>query len=456
MCGDGANDCGALKAAHTGISLSEAESSVASPFTSKNANITCVLDVIKEGRAALVTSFGIFKYMAAYSLCQFVSVLILYSIDSNLTDIEFLYIDLFIISIFAFFFGKTEAYSGKLVKETPLSSLMSLSPILSLLFQMVIVVAVQVGAFEHLKAQDWYVEFDRSNSTDKDQVGCAENFVVYTVSSFQYIILAVVFSKGKPYRKSIFSNYGFIVSAVLMTGFSIFLALWPTDFFIDQFELVVPTDFRFRVYLLVFAAVNFVVSLFVEVVLIDYLLFKKLRFKFHNIGKSKRRFLAVENELNADTKWPVLTSDFKSAASPLNPLPVCTAEITIEKEKFHKNHVLNELYQAEPHFENNEVVNILNGHKSPASGSMSQTTETYQSFPSGGDTSYDLANSQTNIDELPFDSVAVKMGSPETTDGFVVKDSLSVFNSLGCSPPNGQLDRNNKAFEMNSLENSDR
>ena len=64
------------------------------------------------GRCALVTSFGIFKYMAAYSLTQFVSVLILYSIDSNLTDLQFLYIDLFLITTFAFFFGLTEAYEG--------------------------------------------------------------------------------------------------------------------------------------------------------------------------------------------------------------------------------------------------------------------------------------------------------------------------------------------------------
>lgn len=67
FCGDGANDCGALKAADVGISLSEAEASIAAPFTSSQPDIGCVIQVIQEGRAALVTSFSCFKYMCARS-----------------------------------------------------------------------------------------------------------------------------------------------------------------------------------------------------------------------------------------------------------------------------------------------------------------------------------------------------------------------------------------------------
>ncbi len=81
MVGDGANDCGALKAANSGISLSNQEASVASPFTSKNQNIECVPLVIREGRSALVTSFGVVKFICMYSITQFISVIILYTVS---------------------------------------------------------------------------------------------------------------------------------------------------------------------------------------------------------------------------------------------------------------------------------------------------------------------------------------------------------------------------------------
>lgn len=295
-----------MKAAHTGISLSEAESSVASPFTSKNPTIACVPNIIKQGRAALVTSVGIFKYMAAYSLVQFLSVLILYSIDSNLTDIQFLYIDLFMISVFAFFFGRTEAYEGTLVKQTPLSSLVSMSPIASLAFHLVIAAAFQIGGWYHLQAQDWFVPFNYTEEA-KFNHGCVENYTIFTISCFQYVILAFVFSKGAPYRKSILTNYGFLAAIILNVAFSIWLTIQPPSELAGVFELILPPDNTFRTYIIAYGALNFVLSLLIEVFLIEKLFVRRLRYRFHNIEKSRRKFLSIENYLRQQPAWPPLS-----------------------------------------------------------------------------------------------------------------------------------------------------
>ena len=159
MCGDGANDCGALKSAHAGIALSDTEASVASPFTSRDSSIACVPELIRQGRCSLVTSFGIFKYMAIYSMIQFISVMILYECGVNLADSQFLYVDLFIICTLLAVFGNTEPHKGPLFHRPPLISLISLPPIGSLVLQTFFVCSFQVIAYFTVIQQPWFVPY---------------------------------------------------------------------------------------------------------------------------------------------------------------------------------------------------------------------------------------------------------------------------------------------------------
>ena len=97
MCGDGANDCGALKAADVGISLSQEEASIAAPFTSTEFDISCIINVLNQGKCALVTSVEIFKYMIVFSLAEYFSMILMLVRNTFLSDFEGLWIDCIII-----------------------------------------------------------------------------------------------------------------------------------------------------------------------------------------------------------------------------------------------------------------------------------------------------------------------------------------------------------------------
>ena len=64
-------------------------------------SIQSVSSIIKEGRCALVTSYGVFKYMVMYSFIQFVTNLIAYWRQTMMADLQFLFIDLIWVYIFA-------------------------------------------------------------------------------------------------------------------------------------------------------------------------------------------------------------------------------------------------------------------------------------------------------------------------------------------------------------------
>ncbi|XP_045857946.1 polyamine-transporting ATPase 13A3 isoform X1 [Meles meles] len=318
MCGDGANDCGALKRAHGGISLSELEASVASPFTSKTPSISCVPNLIREGRAALMTSFCVFKFMALYSIIQYFSVTLLYSILSNLGDFQFLFIDLAIILVVVFTMSLNPAWK-ELVAQRPPSGLISGALLFSVLSQIIICIGFQSLGFFWVKQQPWYEvwqpQSDACNTTrslywnsshlynesnvDTHNIQNYENTTVFFISSFQYLIVAIAFSKGKPFRQPCYKNYFFVVSVMILYVFILLIMLHPVAS-IDQVLQIVCVPYQWRITMLMIVLVNALVSIMVENFFLDMVLWKVV---FNRDKQGEYRFTSTQPPQESVDRW---------------------------------------------------------------------------------------------------------------------------------------------------------
>lgn len=246
FCGDGANDCGALKAADVGISLSEAEASVAAPFTSRVFDITCVPEVIREGRAALVTSFSCFKYMSLYSAIQFCSVSFLYASASNLGDFQFLFIDLALILPIAVFMSWAGPFP-ELCRKRPTADLVSRKVLTPLIGQMCICILVQAAAFVAVRKQPWFippkVNHDKSNTKN------SENTALFLVSCFEYILSGVVLNAGPPFRVGVKKNWPFVTTIAITLAITLYMVLGPAHWLKKGMQLT-KISWDFKVFLI--------------------------------------------------------------------------------------------------------------------------------------------------------------------------------------------------------------
>ncbi|KAI1647281.1 uncharacterized protein F4817DRAFT_338035 [Daldinia loculata] len=242
FCGDGANDCGALKAADVGISLSEAEASVAAPFTSRVFDIRCVPDVIREGRAALVTSFSCFKYMSIYSAIQFTSVSFLYASASNLGDFQFLFIDVLLILPIAIFMGWSGPFPV-LSKKRPTANLVSRKVLIPLLCHMAVCILVQTAAWLIVREQTWYIP-PRVNP-NKPHIVNSENTTLFLVSCFEYIFIGVVLNAGRPFRQPMTQNWPFMATIVTALAITIYMIFIPGHWIRNLMQLTkISPSFR--------------------------------------------------------------------------------------------------------------------------------------------------------------------------------------------------------------------
>uniref|UniRef100_A0A674I396 Cation-transporting ATPase n=1 Tax=Terrapene triunguis TaxID=2587831 RepID=A0A674I396_9SAUR len=314
MCGDGANDCGALKMAHAGISLSEQEASVASPFTSRTPSIECVPELIRQGRAALVTSFCVFKYMALYSTIQYLGVLLLYWQLNSFGNYQFLFQDLAITTVIGITMSLNGAYP-KLVPYRPPGQLISPPLLLSVVLNILFSLCMQVFGFVTVQKQPWYLPEAHSLVTENalgvpagegvdNGYKSYENTTVWLLSTINCLMVALVFSKGKPFRQPVHTNYIFVLVLVVQLGICVFFVFADIDGLYSRMDLVCTPTF-WRISMVIMLLVTFAVSFVVEEAVIEnralWMLLKKC-FQY----QSKSHYKRLQRMLEQDSAWPPL------------------------------------------------------------------------------------------------------------------------------------------------------
>ncbi|KAM4771312.1 putative cation-transporting ATPase 13A4 [Rhinophrynus dorsalis] len=322
MCGDGANDCAALKMANAGVSLSEQEASVAAPFNSLNTNIQCVSELLKEGRAALVTSFCMFKYMSMFGIIEYINTLLLYWVRNIFGNNQFLVHDFAIMFVIFLTMSSTPAYP-KLAPYRPPGQLISPPMLFSVVYTILFTTAMQTYAFLIIQKQPWYSRDDvysacyPGNTTlnmeltyqlvekrKKKNYESFENTTLWLMTAVHFVILAFVFSKGKPFRQPLYTNYVFVVTLMVEVALTLFFIFADIKNMYVVLELVcTPTSWR--IHMFVILVICFVVSYLVEEFILDnralWIALKRwLKLKPSSNYKKLRAALDIDSE------WPPL------------------------------------------------------------------------------------------------------------------------------------------------------
>jgi len=218
MCGDGANDCAALKTADIGLCLGTTEASVAAPFTSNSQSIINCLDLLREGRGALVNAMQIFEFVCLYALIEFVTVTTLSWFGSNLTMSQYTYIDLVQVLPLSIAISLTSS-ADILSNRIPNSVLLSIPSLTSITGQLTIQMTFIIFTAWFIPRRSFYVPFIADDYTGMgrgSELECHINTAIFLVTCLQYPAVCLSILHNRPWRKDIYKNLPFCFWVVLL------------------------------------------------------------------------------------------------------------------------------------------------------------------------------------------------------------------------------------------------
>jgi cation-transporting ATPase 13A2 len=98
-------------------------------------------------------------------------------------------------------------------------------------------------------------------------IECYENTTLFLTSITQYLLVVIVFSVGKPFRKAMYTNY-WLLGCMIIFGIITYLMILVPPAFVTNIMEFKDIPSKWRLVIVAFSAANLLVSYIIERILI--------------------------------------------------------------------------------------------------------------------------------------------------------------------------------------------